>query len=254
MAMANPGDAASAPLLLLGANGQLGRALLRALGSRPVRAVVRSERAANVLAEIPEATQLEIHVLDPRDEDALAQLGAGAAHWVNLVGILKETRRARYHDAHEALAHCVARAAARAAAKRIVALSILGATPASQNACLASRGRADEILLRARVPVTVLRLPMVLAPGERATRALAQRAARRVVWLPRGGASREQPLDARDAVTAMLRALDERSDDNFALDLAGPRSLSRAALLACIAKIAHAPAARRSCCRCHCSR
>ncbi len=227
----------SPPLLVSGANGQLGRALLRALCSRPVRAVVRSERAADAVANIKEVQQLEIHIVDPSDERALATIGAGCPDWVNLVGILKETRHARYDEAHESYASVVARAAAAAGARRVVALSILGATPASENACLSSRGRADEILLGGSVPATVLRLPMVIGPGERASRALARKAASRLALLTRGGASIEQPIDQRDVAAAIKSALAKPGDERLALDLAGPVALPHRELVVRIAKV-----------------
>jgi uncharacterized protein YbjT (DUF2867 family) len=141
-------------LLVTGANGRLGRSLIRAVaGRRPVRALVRSERAAASLRDLP---GLEIRQVDWADADALAKAGSGAGDWVHLVGILKETRRARYIDAHERPARALAAAAAKAGARRIVAVSILGAEPSSPNACLASKGRADAELLAGAVPATVL--------------------------------------------------------------------------------------------------
>ena len=116
--------------------------------------------------------------------------------------------------------------------RRIVYLSILGASPESRNACLASKGRAERILLEGKVPSTVLRVPMVLGPGELAALALRAQASARVVWLVRGGASLEQPLDADDLMRAVLAALDDDSESHRAFDLAGPESLPRAELLA----------------------
>ena len=74
----------------------------------------------------------------------------------------------------------LAQAAARAGLERIVYLSIVGAGPDSPNACLASKGRAEDILLAGPVPAIVLRLPMVLGEGDYASQALAQRARARV--------------------------------------------------------------------------
>jgi len=51
--------------------------------------------------------------------------------------------------------------------ERIVYLSILGSLPDSPNPCLASKGRAERMLLEDRVAATVLRVPMVIG-GESA--------------------------------------------------------------------------------------
>ena len=67
----------ASPILVTGANGHLGQALLctLALAGRPAHAVVRSERAADQVRGLPEPPG--IHVLDYADEDALCRAGEG---------------------------------------------------------------------------------------------------------------------------------------------------------------------------------
>jgi NADH dehydrogenase len=220
-----------------GANGRLGRSLIRAVaGRRPVRALVRSERAAASLRELPSALRPEIVQVDWSDPAALAAAGAGASDWVHLVGILKETKSARYADAHERPAEALVKAAQAAGARRLVTVSILGADPGAANACLASKGRADATLLAGPVPATVLRVPMVLGPGEAGAFALRAQASAPVTFLARGGATLEQPIDARDLVRALERAL-EAGVERTALDLAGPESLPHRELVLRVAAL-----------------
>ena len=201
---------------------------------------MRSERAAAALADCG----ADVRVLDVRDATELARAAEGCGAWIHLVGILKQTRSARYEDAHERTSELVARAAERAGALRIVSLSILGARPDSANACLASKGRADAILLAGAVPATVLRVPMVLGPGEIAAFALRAQASAPFALLVRGGATREQPIDTRDVVAALALAATERGAERRALDLAGPESLTHRELVARIARVLGKPAPR----------
>jgi NADH dehydrogenase len=218
-------------LVVTGANGRIGQSLLRGAAGR-ARALVRSERAAGALA----GCGADVRVVDLRDPAALARAAEGCAAWIHLVGILKQTRSARYEEAHERTSERVARAAERAGAKRVVCLSILGAAPEHANACLASKGRADAILLASAVPATVLRVPMVLGPGEIAAFALRAQARAPVALLVRGGATREQPIDTRDVVAALQLAAAERSGARLALDLAGPESLTHRELVMRVAR------------------
>jgi len=214
-------------VLVTGANGALGRMLLRALagsGGRPA-AVVRSRTAAETLAALPEPARPEIHVVDYGDVDGLAKAMAGRDLVVHLVGILKESKRSRYAAAHEEATAAVADAAARNDVQRIVYLSILGSRPDAANACLASKGRAERRLLDHAVPATILRLPMVLGEGDQATRALRGEARAKVLPLVGGGRSHEQPIDADDVVRAILAAFERPELADRALDLAGPESL-----------------------------
>jgi NADH dehydrogenase len=214
-------------VLVTGANGHVGRRLIQELrrGAVPVRALVRSERAAAALRARPEAAEAEIAVAGYDDADALLGAARGCEHAVHLVGILKEAPGTRYGDAHEGATAALVRAAEKAGVRRIAYLSILGADPASPNPCLASKGRAEEILLSGPVPAVVLRVPMVLGPGDFASRSLRRKATARLLFLVRGGATLEQPIDAGDVVAALVAALSRPQIAGARLDLAGPESL-----------------------------
>ena len=217
-------------VLVTGANGHLGRRLIQRHPN--VRAVVRSERAAATLRALPEAARFEIEILDYRDVDRLTRAADGCRHVVHLPGIIKETRSNRYEDAHEATCEALARAATAAGVERIVYLSILGSDPGSPNACLASKGRAERILLDAATPAVILRLPMVLGPGDVSAHVVAAEARARLLPLLAGGRVRTQPIYADDAVDAMIAAMTRPGLDDVVLDLAGPESLPQRAFVA----------------------
>jgi NADH dehydrogenase len=240
----NPHDARppSERILVTGANGHLGRRLLERVarapgGSQRLRALVRSQAAAAVLERLAGDVRPEIVIVDYTDSEALARAAAGCAAAVHLVGILRETRSSRYADAHEATARALAEAAPRAGLRRIVYLSILGSNANAANACLASKGRAEDILLAGATPALVLRVPMVIGAGDFVSRTLRKQARARVVPLLRGGSGREQPIDADDVVAAILAGLERPGIGREALDLAGPESLSRRDLLARTARL-----------------
>jgi len=217
-------------LLVTGANGHLGRRLIErvlreGLAGR-VHAVVRSEHAASSLEPLARLGPLDVSILDPRRAGSLAPLLSESTHVVHLVGILKQGSEARYVDAHEKTASALVEAAAGSSVRRLAYLSILGAGADSANACLSSKGRAEDILLGSELESVVLRVPMVLGEGDFATRALAARARSSVLPMVRGGASLEQPIYAGDVVEAILRALVTPGLANQRLDLAGPETLA----------------------------
>lgn len=225
-------------ILITGANGNLGRRLIGLLsagtagGSRPVRAVVRSQRAAETLRAdgVPD---LDIRVIDYLDQVAMTEAAQGCSHIVHLVGIIKESVSSTFEAAHEATTRVVVEAAGEVAAERIVYLSILGSAVSSANACLASKGRAEDILTAGTTPALIVRVPMVLGEGDFAARALFHRSRSAFSVQFRSG-SLEQPIYAGDVLAAVLGGLAQSGSaeegQTVTHDLAGPESLSRADL------------------------
>ena len=219
------------PVLVTGANGNLGRALFEQLATPDrFRAGVRSERAEGQVRALGSAP--EIVRVDYSDEGSMTSALAGCEAVLHLVGIIKEAANTRYEEAHEGSCRVLAGAAARAGVKRIVYLSIVGSAPDSPNACLASRGRAEQILLGSGVPTTVLRVPMVLGRGDYAVAALRAQATSSRAALVGGGRTLQQPIDARDVVRAIDAALRDTSGASPVLDLAGPECLPHRDLVA----------------------
>lgn len=218
-------------ILITGANGNLGRRLLRALDKRhtAARAVVRSQHAAAAIAGLSLATPVDVRVLDYLDKDAMRAAMNGCQHIVHLVGIIKETTNSRYVDAHERTCEILAELAHDAGVERIVYLSIAGTEVTSTNACLASKANAERVLLGGGVHALILRVPMVLGEGDYASRALNRRAHRRWNVLLRG-ASREQPIYAGDVIAGILAGLGTTMAESETVDLAGSSALTRAEL------------------------
>ncbi len=227
-------DESPRSIVVTGANGQLGRALLARLASQGhdrVRALVRSERARETIEACGLSPAPEIRIVDYTSPKEMERALEGAAAVVHLVGIIKETPGTRYVEAHEQTCHALALAASRSGVARIVYLSILGSAPDSSNACLASKGRAETLLLDDRVATTVIRVPMVLGGDDPASASLRRQAQAKRLRLVAGGRTLQQPIDARDVVTAILAACVAAPGRDLALDAGGPECLSHRMLV-----------------------
>ena len=216
-------------IVVTGANGQLGRALLSELAKQRhphIRALVRSKGAQSTIEALGLDPPPEIQIVDYTSPKQMESALAGMSAVIHLVGIIKETKNARYAEAHEQTCHALALAADRAGVERVVYLSILGSSPGSENECLASKGRAERLLLDDRVATTVLRVPMVLGGDDPATNSLRRAAQAESVRLIGGGKSLQQPIDARDVVNAVLAACTTAPGRDLSLDAGGPECLS----------------------------
>ena len=216
--------------VVTGANGNLGRKLVRELAEagEAVVAVVRSERAAKTIRDfVSKAHDLEIQIIDYTDVAALRGVSEDASYVVHLVGIIKEGGGATYHDAHELSVGALVEALSDRPDVHITYLSIVGSHPESQNACLASKGKAEAILAASPNPVCVLKVPMVLGEDDYVSIGLQKR----VLSGKATGfrmASIEQPIYAGDVTRAIQCAAARTVDES--LELGGPEALSRAEL------------------------
>jgi uncharacterized protein YbjT (DUF2867 family) len=222
-------DLPSDGIVVTGANGQLGRALLAKLSAGShgfVRALVRSERARKTIQDSGFDPAPEVRIVDYTSPSQMEEALRGARSVIHLVGIIKEASGARYAEAHEQTCHALALAASRAGIERIVYLSILGSAPDSENPCLASKGRAETQLLDGRVTTTVLRVPMVIGGNDAASRSLRNQAKSKSLRLIGGGRTLQQPIDERDVVNAVLAASTAQPGRHLSLDAGGPECLS----------------------------
>ena len=241
-------------VLITGANGKLGQRLIQRFAAEPnveieVVAAVRSAAAAATLEATLSATRPATHpalhhkttiqLVDYHEPQTLEAAAAGCDTLVQLAGTIKESRQNPFHLVHEQACEALVTALSRPdnSVKQIIQLSILGADPASRNACFRSRGRADNILLSGPIPTTVLRVPMVLGQGDFAAKRLAAQGAA-TFCCTFHAASLEQPIDSDDLIEAILRlslspglSPEISASDSNILQLAGPESLSRAALI-----------------------
>lgn len=251
--MSTTPDPTPSAILVTGANGHLGTQLVKRLShTRQVIAAVRSAAAAKQLTDFLSANnadldRVDVEVISYTDVEALAALVSRCFGVVHLVGIIKESPGSTYFNAHEATTQALLDALASVnettSAKQPIALcylSIVGAHPESTNACLASKGRAEQSLLDSPYPSAIVQLPMVLGEGDYAAQAINQQA-RRSVNVVFAKHARDQPIYAGDVLSAIVALLTPNNSvtptgtqaipTNARLILAGPEAINKAQLL-----------------------
>lgn len=219
-------------ILVTGANGHLGRRLINALpAEHEIHALVRSTSARqSLLTHAGTRRNLHITVVDPGDVAAVTEVASQCERAVHLIGMIKESKENRYADSHQRPTQALADAAPNTALEQIVYVSILGADDASACRCLRARAAVEGIFKSAKPAATIIRVPMVLGEKDRASYALAKRAAAKRVTVFRA-ASLEQPIYAGDVISAIGGALEIANPEDQVFDLAGPQSLSRRELI-----------------------
>ncbi|MAI26523.1 MAG: hypothetical protein CMN75_10855 [Spirochaeta sp.] len=230
----------SMKILITGANGNLGQQLVQRLcgegngiasGSPGVRALVRSERAAQTIRDLNCPNPPDITVGDYTDPASMREAASDCQGVVHLVGIIKETSTTSYTQAHEDTCQTLVQALEGTSVQRVVYLSILGSNSESSNACLASKGRAETLLANGSCPATTLRVPMVIGPDDYASASLRKEAQSRFVSLVGGGRTLQQPIDSQNVIDAILASLQTEHSEDRQFDLGGPESLTHRDLI-----------------------
>jgi len=226
--------------LVTGANGHLGRRLIKQLlVDCEIEALVRSERARTVLLQaVGDSENLRVTIGDPADPGTIAPLASRCAAVVHLIGTIRESAENRYIDSHERPARALVSAVRGNPRTQIIYVSILGADAESRSRCLQARARVEALFCDADPAATIIRVPMVLGERDRASFALAKRAHSKRILVFRAG-SLEQPIYAGDVITALANTLAEPRVANRIYELAGPKSLSRRELITRAASLLH---------------
>lgn len=218
---------------VFGGSGFIGRHLIRRLArsASSVRAAVRHPDRALFLKTMGDVGCVTPVAVNARDDASVAAAVAGADAVVNLVGILFERGRQTFSAVHEEAAGRIAHAAKDSGVRRLVHVSALGASTASEAAYARSKAAGEAAVKEAFPEATVIRPSIVFGPEDDFFNRLAA-FARLLPALPLigGGHTRFQPVFVGDVADAIQRILEATaSQDNMPgkiYELGGPRIYS----------------------------
>lgn len=216
-------------ILILGGNGRIGTLIADALHARvPQARILRSTRKALPAPPVGEWLHFDPFV---DDWSRLPHIDLV----VNAVGAIRATKAMPFSKVHEGLTALILQHRAALGYPRIVQVSALGAAPAHKAAFLATKGRADALLL-AEPDTVVLRPSIVCTPGTMLSQRLDQliqiaKVGFGKLLVPAGfPATRVQPIAPDDlGRIAASAALDPAVAG--VVDVVGPEALSFEALL-----------------------
>jgi uncharacterized protein YbjT (DUF2867 family) len=226
-------------LLLTGATGRVGSALLRRLvaDGHLVRCLVRDPRRLGA-----ERVRVQIALGDLAEPASFRNALRGVKTVVHLAASERDQPRGTIEEVDGLAVWRLLRAAERAGVEHFVFASMLGATPWHRSRVLRAKALAERAVAEAAIPTTTLRCSLIYAPGDRQLAVLELLSLLPAVPVTATmGRARAQPVYAGD-VAACVAALLERAvpDGHVALDIAGPQQLTHrdtvAAALAAIGR------------------
>ena len=208
-------------ILLTGATGSVGTALLRRLTAegRPVRALVRDQRR---LGE--QRVRVQIALGDLSDPPSFRNALRGVQTVVHLAASIRDQPRGSIEELNALATLRLVRAAERAGVERFVFFSALNATHHSRTRFFRAKALAEEAVEASPLETTVFRPSIIYTPGDPWLTLLDRLS--RLPAVPVSGSGRAvfEPIWAEDVADAVMQALANGSGSAY--ELAGPELLS----------------------------
>ena len=214
-------------ILLTGATGTVGTALLRRLNARsePVRCLVRDPKG---LGE--QRVRVQIALCDLADPGSFRNALRGVETVIHLGASIRDQQRGSIEELNGMATLRLVRAAERAGARRFFFFSALGASLQSPTRFFRSKALAREAVEGSRLETTVFSPSIVYTPGDPWLTLIERLALFPVMPVSGSGSSLYQPIWAEDVADCVAAALDvpagASEDGRRSFDLAGPEALS----------------------------
>jgi NADH dehydrogenase len=211
-------------LLLTGATGLVGRALLRRLtaAGEPVRCLVRDPRRLGA-----DRVRVQIALGDLADPPSFRNAMRGVKTVVHLAAAIRDQPAGSIEELNGIATWRMVQAAERAGVEHFVFMSSLGAVRHDRTRYLRAKALAESAVLASDVRHTVFAPSFVYAPGDTFL-TMIERVGMLLPVVPISGRGRAlyQPIWADDVADAIAAALDGGVDGDRRYELAGPQTLS----------------------------
>ena len=213
-------------LLLTGATGLVGSALLRRLVAEgtQVRCLVRDPRRLGA-----QRVRVQIALGDLTDPPSFRNAMRGVHTVVHLAASIRDQPRGSIEELNGIATWRMVRAAQRAGVERFVFFSVLGASTHHRARFFRAKALAEQAVAEADLHSTVFAPSIVYAPGDPWLTLLERMALLPVMPVSGQGRATYQPIwaeDVADCVIAALHALGSERDTTERFELAGPQTLS----------------------------
>jgi NADH dehydrogenase len=212
-------------LLLTGATGRVGSALLRKVIERrtPVRCLVRDPRRLGT-----GRVRVQLALGDLADPASFRHALRGVETVVHLAATERDQPDATIEEVNALATWRLLRAAEREGVRHFIYLSPLGATPHDRSRVHRSKALAERAVADADLATTVLRCSLIYAPGD--TKLALLDLLSRFPAVPVTQTMKEarsQPVWADDVAACVQAVMERGPAGHSTLDIAGPQTLSQ---------------------------
>ena len=227
-------------ICMIGGTGFVGRHVARQLVERgyDVRVLTRDRERAKHLLVLP---AVEVIAANVHDSAELAQQFSGTDAVINLVGILHESRKVSFDNAHVELTQKILDACTRAKVTRVLHMSALAVAPDAPSAYLRSKAAAEKCVLAFQQgghgETTIFRPSVIFGRGDSFINLFAKLIKILPVVALACPNARFQPIHVEDVARAFVDSLEQAHTFGKAYDLCGPKIYTLRELIELIAAL-----------------
>lgn len=219
-------------VFVTGGTGFVGRNIVRALGDRPLRILVRDPTDAVRL----KTTNVEIVAGDVTNAESLRGAMDGCEAVIHLVAIIEEEGGTTFDEVIRGGTVNVIQEAQRSGARRLLHMSALGTRNDPRYGYFEAKWQAEQAVERSGIPWTIFRPSIIFGPGDGFVTLLAKLVKTApVIPVVGAGKSLFQPIAVEEVAAAYVRALDDPSTAGHIYELGGGKIYTYEALLDAVA-------------------
>jgi uncharacterized protein YbjT (DUF2867 family) len=210
-------------ILLTGATGNVGAALLRRLtadGER-VRCLVRDPRRLG-----PERVRVQIALGDLSDPGSFRNAMRGVKTVIHLAAAIRDQPRGSIEELNGVATYRLVHAAERAGVERFVFFSAMGASLHAPMRFFRAKALAEEAVADSAVPSTIFAPSIVYSPHDYWVGLMERLTLLPAVPISGSGQAAYQPIWAEDVVDCVVSALQRNGNAAERYELAGPETLT----------------------------
>jgi uncharacterized protein YbjT (DUF2867 family) len=227
-------------LLLTGATGTVGRALLPRLLAEgvPVRCLVRDPRRLG-----PDRVRVQIALGDLGDHLSFRHALRGVDTVVHLASVIRDQPHGSIEELSGVATWRLVQAAERAGVSRFVFFSTMGASTRSRARLMRAKAIAERAVVASALAHTVFAPSIIYAPGDPYLRLLARMSWLPIMPIPGAGDAVFEPICADDVAACVIAALPGGAADAASVgaryELAGPERLTHREIVALVLRSVH---------------